>query len=368
MAITFVGSLNISPNQLYPFSSFTFTNVGTTGPFGPSGSALLAAYTGSTSGSYFSNASYFTTGAFLGYQVWTVPATATYEIELAGSRAGVPINNFSIGYGKGAIIKGRIALTQGQKLTMVVGQYTDANGVNINQSGSYMGMGGGGGTFVALSGSTQTPLFVAGGGGGTARYTGFNANSLQVGKNGVTTTAGSTSYYGAPGGTGSMGGRSHISGSSTTSVNSYDGGAGAGFNGNGQNGDGTYTRPLTSTTYGEGGNSFISGSKGGSAASSWGTPSTYASSWGGFGGGGSGNGIIDGGGGGGYSGGGGGYGSVNTTADAGGGGGSYITSSANTISTSDGNYDGLSTFSGSAITNLSTYNSGSGYIKITKIG
>ena len=36
-------------------------------------------------------------------------------------------------------------------------------------------------------------------------------------------------------------------------------------------------------------------------------------------------------------------------------------------STSDGNYDGLSTFSGSNITNLNSYNSGSGYIIITKL-
>jgi hypothetical protein len=368
MAITFLGALTISPSELYPFSSFTFTSVGINGPNGPSGSVLLAAYTGSTSGSYFSNTSYFTTGAFNGYQVWTVPSSATYEIEVAGSRAGVPINNFSIGYGKGAIIKARIYLTQGQKLTMVVGQYTDASGSNVFQSGSYMGMGGGGGSFVALSGSTQTPLFVAGGGGGTGRYTGFNANSIQVGKNGVTTTSGSPSVFGATGGSGSLGGRSHISGS-TTSINNYDGGAGAGWNGNGANGDGTYTRPFSGGTYGEGGNAFISGSKGGSANSSWGNPSTYASSWGGFGGGGSGNGIIDGGGGGGYSGGGGGFGAASsTTADGGGGGGSYITSSVTSVSTSDGNYDGSSTFSGSAITNLSTYNSGSGYIKITKVG
>jgi hypothetical protein len=368
MAITFLGALTISPTALYPFTSFTFTPVGTTGPNGPSGSTLLVAYTGSTSGSYFSNPLYFTTGAFNGYQVWTVPSSATYEIEVAGSRAGVPINNFSIGYGKGAIIKGRIYLSQGQKLTMVAGQYMDASGSNIFQSASYMGLGGGGGSFVALSGSSQTPLFVAGGGGGTGRYVSFNGGTAQVGKNGVTTISGSSSVLGAPGGTGSLGGRSHISTGSVISVNSYDGGAGAGWNGNGQNGDGTLTRPFTGGTYGEGGNSFVSGSKGGSANSSWGNPSTYAASWGGFGGGGSGNGIIDGGGGGGYSGGGGGYWSASPAADGGGGGGSYITSSVTNVSTSDGNYDGLSTFSGSVITNLSSYNSGSGYIKITKIG
>ena len=368
MAIEFRGgSLITGSNALYPFTSFRFTSAGVTRSFGPSGSVILAAYTGSVSGSYFSNPTYFTTGAFQGYQIWTVPETTIYEIEVAGSRAGIPNNNYSVGYGKGAIIKARLPLTQGQKLMMVVGQYVDAFGANINQSGSYMGMGGGGGSFLTLSGSTPTPLLVAGGGGGTGRYSAYNGNTIQVGKNAVTTTSGSTSVLGAPGGTGSLGGRSHINTAGVTSANQYDGGAGGGFNGDGQNGNGTYIRPLTFTTYGEGGNSFISGAKGGNANSSWGNPSTYASSWGGFGGGGSGNGIIDGGGGGGYSGGGGGYGSINTAADGGGGGGSYIYSLATTVSTSDGNYDGLSTFSGSSITNLNSYNTGSGYILITKL-
>lgn len=367
MGISFIGGgLTIGPNALYPFTSFMFTTAGVTGSIGPSGSAILAAYTGSSSGSYFSNPTFFTTGSFQGYQIWTVPQTATYEIEVAGSRAGVPNNNFSIGYGKGAIIKARVPLTQGQKIMMVVGQYTDALGININQSGSYMGLGGGGGSFVTISGSVPTPLLVAGGGGGTGRYTGYNTNSIQVGKNATTSTSGSASVLGAPGGSGSLGGRSHISTGSIVSVNSYDGGGGGGFNGNGQNGDGTYTRTQLST-YGLGGVAFVSGAIGGLAGSSWGIPSTYPAGHGGFGGGGGGNGIIDGGGGGGYSGGGGGYGSVNTAADGGGGGGSYIISTARTISTSDGNYDGLSTFSGSSITNLSNYNTGSGYIRITKL-
>ena len=368
MGISFIGgSLSIGAASLYPFTSFMFTTARASGSIGPSGSAILAEYTGSSSGSYFSNPTFFTTGSFQGYQIWTVPQTATYEIEVAGSRAGVPRNNFSIGYGKGAIIKARVPLTQGQKLMMVVGQYTDALGANINQSGSYMGLGGGGGSFVTISGSVPTPVLIAGGGGGTGKYSSFNLGSIQVGKNGSTSTSGSASVLGAPGGSGSLGGRSHINTGSITSLNQYDGGAGAGFNGNGYNGDGNLTKPYNGTTYGEGGYAFISGSKGGQEGSSWGRPSTYAGGAGGFGGGGGGNGIIDGGGGGGYSGGGGGYGSVNTAADGGGGGGSYIITTATSISTSDGNYDGLSTFSGSAITNLNNYNTGSGYILITKL-
>jgi hypothetical protein len=368
MAIEFRGgNLTIGPNALYPFTTFMFTSAGATGSLGPSGSAILSAYTGSSSGSYFSNPTFFTTGSFQGYQIWTVPQTATYEFEVAGARGGTaPAFSGSLTWGNGAIIRARVPLTQGQKIMMVVGQFSDAWGINVNQYGSYQGFGGGGGSFVTISGSLPTPLVVAGGGGGTGRYVSFNGNSVQTGRSGSTSTSGTPSVLGATGGSGSLGGRSHISGS-TISVNAYDGGAGGGFLGNGANGDGTYTRPFTGGTYGEGGNAFVSGSKGGNASTSWGAPSTYPGSWGGFGGGGSGNGIIDGGGGGGYSGGGGGYGVVNTAADGGGGGGSFVVSNAKSVATSNGLYDGSSTFSGSAITNLNTYNSGSGYIKITKI-
>lgn len=367
MAIEFTNGIRIGTTALYPFTSFTFTTAGISGSNGPSGSIILAAYTGSSSGSYFSNPTFFTTGSFQGYQIWTVPETATYEIETAGARGGTaPAYSGSLTWGNGAIIKARVPLTQGQKLMMVVGQYTDAFGAQVNQYGSYQGFGGGGGSFVTISGSLPTPLVVAGGGGGSGRYVSYNANSVQTGRSGSTSTSGTPSVFGATGGSGSLGGRSHISGS-TTSNNSYDGGAGGGFLGNGANGNGTYTRPFTGGTYGEGGNSFLSGSKGGNASTSWGSPSTYPASWGGFGGGGSGNGIITGGGGGGYSGGGGGYTPTSPGSDGGGGGGSFVYTLASSVATSNGLYDGLSTFSGSAITNLNSYNSGSGYIRITKL-
>ena len=361
------GRIEIGPNALYPFTSFRFTTAGVSGSLGPSGSVILAAYTGSSSGSYFSNPLYFTTGSFQGYQIWTVPQTATYRVELAGARGGTaPGYSSSLSWGNGAKIKARVPLTQGQKIMMVVGQVCDVYGANVNQWANYQGFGGGGGSFVTISGSTPTPILVAGGGGGTGRYVSFNGNTVQTGRSGSTSTHGTNSVLGATGGSGSLGGRSHIS-ASTVSLNNYDGGAGAGFNGNGANGDGTLIKPYNGGTAGEGGYSFISGSKGGQEASSWQRPSTYPGGAGGFGGGGGGNGIIDGGGGGGYSGGGGGYATVNTAADGGGGGGSYVYSLATNVATSDGNYDGVSTFSGSSVTNLNSYNNGSGYILITKL-
>lgn len=363
MAITFTNGITIS-NYLYPFTSFRFTTAGVSGSTGPLGATILASYTGSSSGSYFSNRDYFTTGSFQGYQIWTVPQTATYRVQLAGARGGTSTAySASLTWGNGAIIRADIPLTQGQKIMMVVGQYTDGNGANANQYATYQGYGGGGGSFLTLSGSIPIPLLVTGGGGGTGKYT----NGLFTGKNGTTGPSGSASVRGATGGSGSLGGRSHINSASVVSVNAYDGGGGAGFNGNGYNGDGTLTKPYNGGTYGEGGYSFVSGSKGGQEASSWGRPSTYAGGAGGFGGGGAGNGIIVGGGGGGYSGGGGAYTNVATQADGGGGGGSYIYSLATNVATSDGNYDGLNTFSGSNVTNLNSYNSGNGYIQITKL-
>jgi hypothetical protein len=87
---------------------------------------------------------------------------------------------------------------------------------------------------------------------------------------------------------------------------------------------------------------------------------------GGFGGGG-GPGALSGGGGGGYSGGGGGFGTTSPVVDSGGGGGSFVIASAHNVATTDGNYNGSNSFSGSGITNLGAYNLGAGYVTITKV-
>jgi hypothetical protein len=47
-----------------------------------------------------------------------------------------------------------------------------------------------------------------------------------------------SSYFGAPAGSPGEGGKSHINGSSTTSSNGYDAGAGGGFNSDGYSGGG----------------------------------------------------------------------------------------------------------------------------------
>jgi hypothetical protein len=370
-------NMTITPNPknvLYDFTSFTF-GMGTfvTGAIGPTYQQLLTYYTASAQ--WASNTQYFTSSKF-GFQIWTAPATATYTIEVAGSRAGRLNGNTLEPFGRGAIVKGDYTLTQGQKVIIITGQYDTA--FNFAQSsGSYEGMGGGGGSFVIDSASLN-PILVAGGGGGNGRYTAYAGNSLFVGLDGVTTTSGSASRRGAKGGIGGSGGYSSFGTSSVSSSDNYDGGAGAGLYGDGQNGNGTFTKPYIGSTESEGGYGILrvstpaSGGLGGRMGTSWGVSgspykSAYAASLGGFGGGGGGNGLIKGGGGGGYSGGGGAWGNSSPQSDGGGGGGSYITTGVVNVATSDGRYDGLTTFSGSSITNLATYNTGSGYIRITKL-
>jgi hypothetical protein len=360
MAIQFTGGrVILKSNGLYPFTSFTFTSAGVSGSTPPTLQQLRAFYTGSVSGSVFaSNPSYFTTGSFRGYQIWTVPFDGTYEIEAAGARSGIAVypTNTPKTYWGGAIIRGRYNLSQGQKVVMVVGQPALTPGAGAT---SYNGPGGGGGTYIVLSGS-NTPIIIAGGAGAGGAWSGDTA-TLRSGSNGQTTTFGTASWGGAPGGTGSLGGMSRRNTTGTVSLNTYDAGGGGGFLGSGFNGNGVVAN-TTNTQTGGGGLAFLSGSTGGVFASSF----TGQATAGGFGGGGGGT-PIAGAGGGGYSGGAGSYRTTSTAADGGGGGGSFAGLGVTTLATSNGLYENLSTFSGSAITNINSFNSGSGYIRITKL-
>lgn len=173
-----------------------------------------------------------------------------------------------------------------------------------------------------------------------------------------------------------MGGIAGSGGQVASLGNSYNGGAGGGWNSVGYNGNTTTTHPFSQTSYyGEGGYTYSNGFYGGDINYLWGNPSFYSSSTGGFGGGGGGNGIICGGGGGGYSGGGAGQsGTPATIGNAGGGGGSYIIPSATNVGTSNGTFEGISTFNSVAIQNLGGtnfplygFNNSSGFVTVTKI-
>jgi hypothetical protein len=345
---------------LYNFTTFTFTNVNVTGSTPPLLSQFLGAYTGSAT--WTANSAYFTTAsAYRGYQLWTVPQTAVYEIEVAGASTGKNAQ-ISNKISSGSKIRARFNLQQNQKILILVGQQS----ADVNNP-AYAAVGGGGGTYVVPSGSSGSinPLIVAGGGGGNGFWstpTPLNAYSSSQAF-GRTTTYGGSASFGEVGGINGFGGKSHVS----SSNNAYDGGGGGGFavgvSGSGMNGQAVYNGgTVAGGQYGGGGKGFWTGSLGGISSPQYPPPAT---SDGGFGGGG-GAGPIDGGGGGGYSGGAGTARSANPGTDGAGGGGSYISSSGINVATADGNYETLSTFSGSAITTIG-YHSGSGYVKITLV-
>ena len=236
-----------------------------------------------------------------GPQTFTVPTTGTYHIVAAGAPGG----NSSEEGGFGAVIAGDFTLTVGQVLNIAVGQQASC---------ATAGCGGGGGTFVVLTGSTPTPLAIAGGGGGS-----FVSSAGP----GLAGTSGGTgrSFAGAggQGGTNGQGG----SGGGSICTASGGGGGGGGFYSNGTSGAGP------SPGGGGAGYPSLTGGSGG-----------YSGEPGGFGGGGgAGN---AGGGGGGYSGGGGGG-----CGAAGGGGGSFN--------------------SGANQTNTPGANSGNGFVTITYV-
>ena len=309
-ASSFAGS-----QALYTVASntHTFTTCGQTGRVGPTQAQMRAAYVTTWDETYLSQ------GNFQGYQDWTVPVSGIYEFTASGASG----NNGSGGgsVGRGAIVKGRVALTKGEIITIAVGQQGAASSTNPPWGGS------GGGTFVVRK-TGQEPLFVAGGGAGEP--------NVGAGRDGVLTQLGGRSTNNqVAGGLAGFGG---------LSVGGYSGGGG-GFNSRGQNGQDL------------GGGSFLDGLTMGT--------NTRAGGYGGFGGGGQSDGTIIGqsGGGGGYSGGG---GARSTSANhSGGGGGSYIAPTATSVGTSTGLFDGANTFNGAAITNLASYNTGEGSVVMT---
>ena len=277
---------------LYSFSSHTFTNCGKTGYSGPT----LAECKSSYDVSWEDDTDFFDVPSNAGIQLWTVPETATYRIEVWGAQGAFINSGHSYsqvvqgGGGKGARMRGDFNLTMGDKIKILVGQMG---------RGGYAASGGGGGTFVATA--NNTALIVAGGGGGNrSGNTWNNAMNAVTGTSGVDGVGDSYGGHGDGGANGQGGTAGHQSGS------------GAGFSGDGVKSSDSrnlYIGPTKSY-------SFVNGGLGGRLQYSSGT--SYMQ--GGFGGGGAG-GWGGTGAGGGYSGGGGGINSNNS--GFAGGGGSY---------------------------------------------
>jgi hypothetical protein len=215
--------INPAPN-LYSFTSATFTTGGSSGRGGPSvGQMRNGIGNPSWSG-------YLNTGNHTGYQDWTVPQTATYRIAAYGA-GGYAYYGYA---GNGCRMQGEFALTQGEIITIVVGQ----NGI-----GSSYG-GGGGGSFVVRK-SNNSPLVVAGGGASTSPW-----SSGQV--HGSINRTSSNNGYGQGGSArGTGGGGGFNSRGSTSPYTGYQGGGG--FN------DGLYGGGTCNGTAGFGGGAGTDG-------------------------------------------------------------------------------------------------------------
>lgn len=364
-----IGDLPTSPYlppYLYEFSTFTFRTGNITGPTGPNTAQLFANSYSNVGNTWLQSSAYFTTTGN-GYQFWTVPQTGSYQITAAGARSGYSQFSGNTAWaansaGRGVTMQATVPLTQGQVITIAVGQPS----ANAPVSASFSVPGGGGGTFVVFT-NNNAPIIVAGGAGGAGNWSSNTAYTIfRNGGNAVTTTWGGNSWAGAPGGFNGWGGNSHVNLVGVVSTNAYDGGGGGGFYSNGVSGSGANVRTGVAGTVstGAGGRGFFANLIGGARTAQYSTQTSD----GGFGGG-SGPGAITGAGGGGYSGGGGAFGPTGTTIDSGGGGGSYIIEGATNVATTDGNYNGSNSFSGAGITNLGTdsYNLGHGYVTITKV-
>lgn len=269
------GDINVSldPN---PNTVYNFTTCGASGRTGPNQTQCDTNYTGTTLQGLVNVTN--------GIQNFTVPATGTYTIEVAGARGSNTTTAGAIG-GNGSKMIGTFSLTQGTVLQILVGQMGPAH--------TYGGAGGGG-SFVANGSSyaNATPMIVAGGGGGGSS----DATAYSQGISAVTTINGTDGSY-----TSAMNNKGiNGNGGGKGTASSYAGAGGGGFYGNGTAGH--YVN--------SGGKAFANGGSGGTKGSS--------GAEGGFGGGGA-NGYWGSGGGGGYSGGGGGY----YDGYGGGGGGSY---------------------------------------------
>jgi hypothetical protein len=304
---------------LYSIASntHTFTSAGVSGRVGPTISQVRSAYTGATTWS----GTYLQQGTFQGYQDWTVPISGIYQFTVSGA-SGFN-GSGSGGAGLGATVRGRVALTKGEIITIAVGQVGEAP----SAGGIYGGSGGG--TFVVRR---NDPLFVAGGGSAEGNAT--------AGRNGVLTTLGGAGSGGSSGAAAGFGG---------VSTDGYSAGGG-----------GFFSRGGTSSVGETGGGSFFEGL---TAADN----GARTGGNGGFGGGGTSDVQSAGqsGGGGGYSGG---AGARTIAAQrVGGGGGSFITPTATNVGTSTGLYNGSGLFNGNAITDLASFNTGDGSVVMSII-
>jgi hypothetical protein len=149
-------------------AAFTFTEAGAEGKDGPTQPQLDTAYLGTElEGSVTSDN---------GIQIWTVPESGLYQIEILGASGGDAIGtpNGTFYGGLGARVAGEFNLTAGEELKIIVGQ----RGVSPILAGENDGAlgGGGGGSFVWKTSGAEMLAAVGGGGGAGNGYSAGGAD------------------------------------------------------------------------------------------------------------------------------------------------------------------------------------------------
>lgn len=330
-----------SPEPQTDFVSHTFTSCEKEGRTGPSLSQCQSAYSGTEllSGDYG-----YTVNQ--GIQSFIVPETGDYKIKAYGPR-GVNKNN---NVGKGAIMEGVFSLNSGERIQILVGQFSVYNGDQFWQGGS-------GGTFVALgeSNSSASPLVVAGGGG-----TNRSATSFVSTMNASTGTSGNTgkgveAVSGGVNGNGAIGGHE------------YGGGGSSGFYGNGAPSGDLRNIPASYSGSYAPSMSFVNGGSGGEFETLYDSGNPFHGAFGG----GSSGGWGGAGGAGGYSGGGNSGNGGESNIYYSGGGGSFISADAKSAATSDGNFqitgnEPTAAYTG-PVQNIGSFNSSIGRVVIQKL-
>jgi hypothetical protein len=208
-------------------TSVTFTNLSSTGAFGPSETTINNARSSEYASAPFASSSTFFSAisGVAGIQRLRIPIDGTWRFQVRGARGGSSSGNAG-GQGAGITVEG--PLSRGQDILLVVGQ---AGGDQGGSNG-----GGGGGSFVYLlngSGYDQyvmTDIIAAAGGGSGGHSGGGNGNGsgsdgglTMLGQYGLRGDARNTSYTRpAPGYAGMW---EHIA----SAGRNYGGGPGAGF-------------------------------------------------------------------------------------------------------------------------------------------
>ena len=179
-----------------------------------------------------------------GDQTYTVPAGVTsLSVTLRGAGGGPNAGGASGSGGAGGLVSGRLAVTPGETLTLVVGQAgrqdtpggTYGGGASGGTQQSQYGGSGGGRTAIRRAGND---IVVAGGGGGSSRIDPSFGGGVGGAGGGLTGGTGAGSLGGFGGSQSAGGGKGGSAGVDGSLINGGQGGTGGGGGGGGYYGGG----------------------------------------------------------------------------------------------------------------------------------